>query len=166
MAISSHDRQLQNDALPPGSNSGRFEEGIQDDKPREQADSTDSARASRNTSSALDTSSNADIDEELRDLAQYLGGLRRDIRATTDPWTLKAAFAISKDAAGDLARLTADREHNGQSREGVEEGERIGRQGGQAIMSWLGRLAHARMVELGIDEGQGGNELKIKKEEE
>lgn len=165
MAISSHDEQLQNDSLPPGSNSG-WVEGMQNDKPIEQADSIDSARASRNISSTLDTSSNADIDEELRDLAQYLGGLRRDIRATTNPWTLKAAFAISKDAAGDLARLRADREQSGQSREGVEEGERIGRQGGQAIMSWLGRLAHARMVELGIDDGEGGSEVKIKKEEE
>lgn len=33
-------------------------------------------------------------------------------------------------------------------------------------MSWLGRIAHARMVELGIDDGEGSNEVKIKKEEE
>lgn len=165
MAISSHEGQLQNDSLPPGSNSRR-DESIQYDKPRERADSTNSTRASRNTSSTVNTSSNADIDEEIRDLAQYLGGLRRDIRATTNPWTLKAAFTISKDAEGGLARLRADRERNGQSREGVEEGERISRQGGQAIMSWLGRIAHARMVELGIDDGEGSNEVKIKKEEE
>ena len=165
MAISSHEEKLHNDSLPPGSNSG-LDEGIQDDKPREQAGSIDPAGASRNISSTLGTSSSADIDEEIRDLAQYLGGLRRDIRATTNPWTLKAAFAISKDAEGGLARLRADMEQKGQSREGVEEGERIGRQGGQAIMGWLGRLAHARMVELGVDDGEGSSEVKMKKEEE
>lgn len=165
MAISSHEEQLQNGTRPPGSNFGR-DESIQEDKPGEQADSIDSAGASSNISSTLGTSSNVDVDEDIRDLAQYLGGLRKDIRATTNPWTLKAAFAISKDAEGGLARLRADTEQNGQSHEGVEEGERIGRQGRQAIMSWLGRLAHARMVELGIDDGEEGNEVKIKTEEE